>query len=258
MQDLLKSVKARFEKSGLAPTKESHGFGGDECFKFVFESYEEYTKAVKFLGLEVKNSDLEYWIPIRKECSIIVPKNRMESAKKALREADIEAREHPVSSNTWRRFDFKTTKDCVRAFWELGNMNKGMEVCVLISKESQSLAIAPPETAAESNDDEFPTARPFKVGERVWDDDEREFCHIAKIPGSAGVLEDEMLEDDNPVIVAYEDGRTRETYTQYLYKIVPGKTFDGLTVCYEHNKMEHNYPYFCPEADENCFENELD
>lgn len=254
--DIFNLIKERFSKHGIEP-KESPDFGGGECVRYDFETHEKYTAAIGALSLKVRNSQdmFEYWIPIQGEGhTIIIPRHEAETARTALLEAGVDVKGNPVSGNERRvRFDFRTNSDCVVASWELGQTDQDMQVWIKISKKSLSLAVELPESATKDDGDEIPAARPFKVGERVWDDEAKEFCHIAGIPGSAGVLD-----DDSTVIVAYEDGKTRGTYAREIYKIAPGKTFKGMAVCYEHNRTEHGYPYYCPEASENCFENELD
>lgn len=43
---------------------------------------------------------------------------------------------------------------------------------------------------------------------------------------------------------------------QHVY-VFTDKKFHGEPVCLEHMETEDDYPYFCPELQENCFEAEL-
>ena len=115
------------------------------------------------------------------------------------------------------------------------------------------------------------SARNLKVGEIVYVfyEDGYGDCAKAKIVSINGKKEGEVhFSGDelnvNVEVELLEDmegiGNTEDIVNvnnQEVYKIVEGKTFQGETVCYEHD-CDIEYPYYCPTRDENLYEVELD
>jgi len=97
--------------------------------------------------------------------------------------------------------------------------------------------------------------RPFTIGERVFDSHDNRWGTILLI---AGADHDDCVDEDCVITLKPDDsGGEDETLAAALYKIAPGKTFRGSPVCWEHCS-EIDYPYYCPDEDENCYNFELD
>ena len=103
------------------------------------------------------------------------------------------------------------------------------------------------------------------IGEYVFDYCYRCGGYVALIGGEK--KDTEITDENRGVIVtlyetpAMEKNCARwETEAEDCYQMVEGKTFHGEKVCYEHCKDElmTEYPYYCPEYDENILEVELD
>ena len=97
---------------------------------------------------------------------------------------------------------------------------------------------------------------PFFIGERVWDDDNKEWANVVRVGG-------ELPEEGGDLILLEApDGRgmTWLTNTASVYQIAPGlRTVNsGDIVCYEHNDTRDGYPYYCPALEENFFSFEVD
>jgi hypothetical protein len=97
---------------------------------------------------------------------------------------------------------------------------------------------------------------PFFIGERVWDDDNKEWANVVRVGG-------ELPEEGGDLILLEApDGRgmTWLTDTASVYQIAEGlRTVNtGDLVCYEHNETEDNYPYYCPFLEENFFSFEVE
>lgn len=105
------------------------------------------------------------------------------------------------------------------------------------------------------------SARNLSVGEEVYVVIDGELiCKAEIVSFPSGKKEqhyagDELNESVN--VRSLDTNNVASIDNQDIYKIVPGKTFKGEEVCYEHN-LEVDYPYYCPARDENCYEIELD
>lgn len=84
----------------------------------------------------------------------------------------------------------------------------------------------------------------FDECEQVWNDEDCEWCRVVR---------------QYPYKVKLSDAEwgVKLTDIRYVYKIVPDKLFHGMRVCYEHNETDGEYPYYCPERQEGCYEFEL-
>ena len=93
---------------------------------------------------------------------------------------------------------------------------------------------------------------PFTIGEKVWDDNTCQWATVSMFGGS----EDE---GSNFLVLKNDNGELWEALCDDVYQIAPGlrTACSGDIVCYEHNKTEDDYPYYCPELQENFFSIEL-
>lgn len=96
---------------------------------------------------------------------------------------------------------------------------------------------------------------PFFIGERVWDDENKEWAKVVRVGG-------ELPEEGGDLILLEApDGRgmTWLTDTASVYQIAEGlrTACSGDIVCYEHNETQDDYPYYCPARQENFFNFEL-
>lgn len=92
---------------------------------------------------------------------------------------------------------------------------------------------------------------PFFIGERVWDDDNKEWAKVVRVGG-------ELPEEGGDLILLEApDGRGMSwlTDTASVYQIAPGlrTACSGDIVCYEHLNTPDGYPYYCPAREENFF-----
>jgi hypothetical protein len=94
---------------------------------------------------------------------------------------------------------------------------------------------------------------PFFIGERVWDDNRHEWATVSMFGGS----EDE---GSNFLVLKNDRGELWEALYDDVYQIAEGlRTVNsGDIVCYEHNKTEDDYPYYCPFLEENFFSFEVE
>ena len=102
-------------------------------------------------------------------------------------------------------------------------------------------------------DPTFIGVRIFKEGERVFncESNPRE----SDLRGWATVCQDFVeIYADQVVLIKMNDGSENETESANLYKIAEGKFCPrcGSPLCIEHNE-EIDYPYFCPDCDENFY-----
>lgn len=98
------------------------------------------------------------------------------------------------------------------------------------------------------------------VGQTIYDIEENIWGEITSIGDGE---EEEVFTDDSNLVVAYifetEMGIEcqRETKAYNAYPLVADKRFKGEDVCIEIRMDEfdndHNYDYYCPEYDENCW-----
>lgn len=103
--------------------------------------------------------------------------------------------------------------------------------------------------------------REFKKGEEIfaWNYLEPD------LNGFGIVLEDKVVEEDDEIVYIQvnSSGENQETADR-IYKLAPNRICSrcGCVVCIEHNDFtteqdeedDHNYPYYCPDHDENLFE----
>lgn len=93
---------------------------------------------------------------------------------------------------------------------------------------------------------------PFFIGERVWDDNRREWATVSMFGGS----EDE---GSNFLVLKNDNGELWDAVYSDVYQIAEGvRTANtGDLVCYEHNYTPSGYPYYCPFFRENLFNCEV-
>ena len=103
------------------------------------------------------------------------------------------------------------------------------------------------------------------IGEKVFDDHNKNWGYIALINNKKEDCEinDEM--EDAVVLLVDEPLDKKhhsewEAFAENCYQISDKGTFFGNTVCIEHHrdKMNDDYPLYCPDLKENLFEFELD
>lgn len=102
-------------------------------------------------------------------------------------------------------------------------------------------------------DPTFIGIRIFKEGERVFNCESNP--HESDLRDWATVCQDVVeIYADQVVLVKMDDGSENETESGNLYQIAEGKVCPrcGNPLCIEHND-EIDYPYFCPDCDENFY-----
>ena len=102
--------------------------------------------------------------------------------------------------------------------------------------------------------------RVFKIGERVWweDDDMNGWGHIVLINRDASYPEYAVCDYAGDIItIEKETGGEIETTPSRVYQLAPGRYFWGEAVVWEHNE-EVDYPFYCPERQENCYHFEVE
>ena len=101
--------------------------------------------------------------------------------------------------------------------------------------------------------------RNFRIGERAFncDYDKRDNFGFGVISKINGKPENAKINSDDIVQIVIGD-RVVETKGCNVYKIAPRISKKvGETICYEHNILSVNYPFYVPNADENYFRFEL-
>lgn len=100
-------------------------------------------------------------------------------------------------------------------------------------------------------------AHTLTLGERVFNIDNGKWGKIVRLPNRKNKFEVNEKSADYIVILAYEVGE-EEVEAQWCYQVANGRYFWGNEVCYEHfkDKFEkgHDYDFFCPNREENCFD----
>ena len=103
------------------------------------------------------------------------------------------------------------------------------------------------------------------IGDYVFDYCDRRGGYVVLIGGEE--KDTEITNENRDIVVTLWDAPTIEercseweTEAEDCYQMVEGKTFHGEKICYEHCKdeLQSDYPYYCPEYDENVYEVELD
>lgn len=94
--------------------------------------------------------------------------------------------------------------------------------------------------------------REFKKGEEIFalNPIERD------LNGFGRVLEDKVVyEDDEIVYIQVNSSGEVEETANRIYKLAPNRICSrcGCVVCVEHIEMEGEYPYYCPDHDENLY-----
>lgn len=100
--------------------------------------------------------------------------------------------------------------------------------------------------------------RMFNKGERVFNCEQGTFD--SDLRGWATICKDELvMYADQIVLLKMDDGSENETDADSVYKIAKGKVCPrcGGQLCVEHED-DIDYPYFCPECDENFYDCELE
>ena len=105
------------------------------------------------------------------------------------------------------------------------------------------------------------------IGERVWDSHNCRWGYISLVgPFASDFVVDEesrkypvLLVDTPPTDKKWHS--EWETAAEDCYQVAPDRCFWGEEVCYEHRKdefdEEHDFDFFCPERNENCWESEV-
>ena len=93
---------------------------------------------------------------------------------------------------------------------------------------------------------------PFYIGEKVWDDNRTEWAFVSMFGGSKD-------EGSNFLVLENDNGELWEALYDDVYQIAPEfrTACSGDIVCYEHRETMDDYPYYCPELQENMFGIEL-
>lgn len=103
--------------------------------------------------------------------------------------------------------------------------------------------------------------RVFHIGERVFfmEDYEIGWGTIGLINRSDKYPDYPCSDDAGDILTIIKDGSKSEIECSpsNVFQVADGKTFRGEEVVYEHNE-EMDYPFYCPEEDENCYYFELD
>lgn len=97
--------------------------------------------------------------------------------------------------------------------------------------------------------------RQLKVGERVYDVDNQVWVNILSFANGESILDDK---DGESIVVVdnQEFDEAYEVHSAALYKVAENVFFKGHIVCYEHFESI-DYPYFCPDLDENFYSIEV-
>ena len=103
--------------------------------------------------------------------------------------------------------------------------------------------------------------RVFKIGEKVWYEDDHEcgWGKIVCINGTSKYKEDICSDDNGDIItIRKQDGCGEiETTPSCIWQVAPNKFFFGDTVVWEHCE-DIDYPFYCPDRQENCYHFEID
>lgn len=104
-------------------------------------------------------------------------------------------------------------------------------------------------------------ARKFFIGELVYDDEFNEWGYISLINADCKDGSTEKDEDEDDFVFTLQDvpygevpNSEWEQNPRNLYQIAEGESFNNEVVCYEHHETEDNYPFYCPQLQENCFD----
>lgn len=93
------------------------------------------------------------------------------------------------------------------------------------------------------------------IGERVFDTLSCEWARVGLINGKEEDLE--INEDTADAIVTLEmEVGESETEACNCYCLAPNRYFWGEEVCWEHydfGDLDHDYDFYCPARDENCW-----
>ena len=100
--------------------------------------------------------------------------------------------------------------------------------------------------------------RVFSVGERIYDNHDKNWGTIVYLCGPTYTRKQDLLDED--CIIGYVtdefSNSTNETLVKDAYQIAQGRLFQGEFVCWEHNDID--YPFYCPVREENVYHAELD
>lgn len=91
--------------------------------------------------------------------------------------------------------------------------------------------------------------RHFKEGETIFHHD----CRNDDLRGFGKVLEDIVVEnDDDIVLIKVNHSGETQAFAEDIYKISKNRVCAdcGCVVCVEHHE-DIDYPYYCPDAEEN-------
>ena len=98
--------------------------------------------------------------------------------------------------------------------------------------------------------------RLFTIGERVWDDTESRWGKVMLLKHSNANPQDMLKPDD---FVTYtSDGKPCTALATDCYQLAEGHTLQGNELCWEHRETPEDYPFYCPEREENVFFFETD
>lgn len=103
--------------------------------------------------------------------------------------------------------------------------------------------------------------RRFKIGEVVFydDDNERGWGKIVLINGTADYEEEICSEDGGDIITIQKEGCKSEIETtpDRVWQLAEDRFFWGERVVWEHLEGI-DYPFYCPDRDENCYHFEVE
>lgn len=102
--------------------------------------------------------------------------------------------------------------------------------------------------------------RVFKIDERVWFIEGHEYGwgRVSLINGTNEFGEYNCCDNLGDVLTIVKDsGSEIECSPSNVYQLAERRMFHGHPVVWEHDE-EIDYPYFCPDLDENCYTVELE
>lgn len=97
--------------------------------------------------------------------------------------------------------------------------------------------------------------RVFKINETIWDDHDKRWGTIVLVNGQD---RDDVADLDGIITYKPEEGEGETQITALeCYQIAGERWLRGKAVCWEHNE-EIDYPFYCPEEEENCYHFEVE
>ncbi len=104
--------------------------------------------------------------------------------------------------------------------------------------------------------------RIFTIGETVFYDDHASKRGWGKIIliNNSNMYKEEICSDNNGDTITIRKERSKKEVTlapSQVYNLARGRKFWGNRVVWEHS-VESNYPFYCPDRDENCYHFEVE